>query len=297
MIGFQSFLRSFFTTAGRSFALLTLFTVSAPVVRAQVRFQKPDFDTGKGPVSISAADFNRDGLLDVVTANSTDNSITVLLNNGNGAFIGRKDYPTGKNPRAVLTGDFNNDGVTDVAVANQDDNTVSIFLGNGDSTLRAFTTIAVGAQPDAMVAGDFNRDGKLDLAVLCHGINSVSIYLGNGDGSFSHKADYAAGSDRNSLSFDSIAIADFNSDGVLDLAVTNGSTGVSIFLGNGDGAFHAGGSFNVFDSSSGTVGPLLAADFNQDGKTDLAVQFLPFCSAQLQTYGSHGVECAGPRSR
>src|SRR5947207_2987449 len=152
MIGFQSFLRSFSTTVVRSFSLLTLFTMLAPVVRAQVRFQKPDFDTGKGRVSISV--------------------------------------------------------------------------------------------------GDFNHDGKLDLAVLCHGINSVSIYLGNGDGSFSHKADYIAGSDRNSLSFDSIAIADFNSDGVLDLAVTNGSTGVSILLGNGDGAFRAGGSFNVFDSAS-----------------------------------------------
>src|SRR5947207_15462710 len=55
------------TTVGRSFSLLTLFTMLAPVVRAQVRFQKPDFDTGKGPVSISVADFNRDGLPDVVT--------------------------------------------------------------------------------------------------------------------------------------------------------------------------------------------------------------------------------------
>jgi len=291
LTGYQSFLRSFFVFAGRIFTFLACFTMLGSVLRAQVSFRKPDFDTGKGPVSVSAADFNRDGLLDIVTANSTDNSITVLLNNGSGAFTGRKDYPAGKNPRVVLTGDFNNDGVADAAVANQDDNTVSIFLGNGDGSLRAFATIAVAAQPDAMVAGDFNRDGKLDLAVLSHGANSVGIYLGNGNGSFSHTADYVAGANSNALSFDSVVAADFNGDGVLDLAVTNGSDGVSIFLGNGDGGFHSGGSFSVLNGAAGEVGPLVAADFNQDGKTDLAVQFLPSCRGcepDVSIYAGHG---------
>jgi hypothetical protein len=278
------------------FALFCFIQGSGTFAAAQVTFNKPDFHTGKAPLSIDRADFNRDGLLDVVTANSQDNSITILLNNGNSTLGRRTDYPVGANPSAVVAGDFDHDGVPDVAVANRDDNTVSIFLGNGDGTLRLLSTFAVGSSPDALVVADFNRDGNLDLAVANSGDNTFSVFLGNRKGAFTHSADYTSGT--GPAGFFAvpawIVTADFNGDGIPDLATTNGNADdVSIFLGKGNGTFRAGASFTVVGADSGTSdGRMIAADFNHDGKTDLLVEHLDCpgreCFDGFTVFAGHG---------
>jgi hypothetical protein len=272
---FRFLAHSFVIVFSRTLTFASAFTLLVALGQAQIRFNKPDFDTGKGPVAVQQADFNGDGLADIVTANALGNSISVLLNMGNGTFVAHADYPTGKNPRALVVADFNNDGSPDVAVANQDDNTVSIFLANPDGTLRPFTTIPVGRQPDALVAADFNRDGKMDFAVANKGDSTLSIYLGDGKGNFKHGADYDAGDNLSQFNFpDSIVAADLNNDGVADLAVTNGSNNVSILLGNGDGTFRSAAGFSVLPAiPSAGAGPLLAVDLNQDGRMDLVVEF------------------------
>lgn len=295
MIRVQAFLRFVSSYLCQLFALFVFIQCLGTFAAAQVTFSKPDFDIGKVPVSIDRADFNRDGLLDVVTANSQDNSITILLNNGNSTLGRRKDYPVGNNPSAVVAGDFNNDGVPDVAVANQDDNTVSIFLGNGDGTLRLLSTFAVGTAPDALVIADFNRDGKLDLAVANSGDNTFSVFLGNGKGAFTHSADYITGT--GPAGFFTvpawIVTADFNGDGIPDLAATSGNAdAVSIFLGKGDGTFRAGTSFTVVGAGT-SDGRMIAADFNHDGKTDLLVQHIdgcpgPGCFDNFTVFAGHG---------
>src|SRR5207244_7294302 len=91
--------------------------------------------------------------------------------------------------------------------------------------------------------------------------------LGNGNGTFQPHVDYKAGQVPHSL-----VIADFNGDGKLDLAVTNNNANnqdpktVSVLLGNGNGTFQSPVAYGVGDSPSGIV----AADFNNDGKVDLA---------------------------
>src|SRR5215471_15348005 len=273
MLGFY-FLRPLSVSIRKTFMITGLLALLTQVASAQINFNKPDFDTGRAPVSVAVADFNRDGLLDVVTANSQANSITVLLNNGNGTLGRRNDYAAGKNPSVVATGDFNNDGIPDVAVVNQGDNTISIFLGNGDGTLRSLATIPVGTRPEALITADFNKDGKADMAVVNLGSNNFSVFLGNGDGTFAHNADYSAGPNASVDPFTpGIVAADFNGDGILDLAVTNGaSPTVSIYLGNGNGTFNPAGSFNIQrDTLPVKAGRMVAADFNQDGKIDLFV--------------------------
>jgi 6-phosphogluconolactonase (cycloisomerase 2 family) len=175
----------------------------------------------------------------------------------------------GQSPYDVVVSDFNNDGNQDLAVVNFTSDTVSILLGNGAGAFSTKSTPAVGHAPISATAGDFNRDGNLDLAVANYcpscgeGGSTVSILLGNGDGTFSSGSDVPVGMDP-----ESVITADFNGDGNLDLAVTNGqSNTVSIRLGNGHGTFTSSSDIPV---GNGPVG-IVAGDLNGDGLLDLAV--------------------------
>src|SRR6266568_5003454 len=90
--------------------------------------------TKNGPSYIAEGDFNGDGKLDLAVTNYGDNSVSVLLGNGDGTFQAARTFPVGIHPGLVAVGDFNGDGKPDLAVSSVGDNTVSVFLGNGDGT-------------------------------------------------------------------------------------------------------------------------------------------------------------------
>jgi acetyl esterase/lipase len=189
-----------------------------------------------------------------------------LLSGGELSFTDPVDYAAGQNPRSVVTGDFRGIGIQDLAVANSGNNTVSIFLGNGDGTFAAGQTVAVGQTPSYVTAGDFNGDGIPDLAVADSGSNDVSILLGHGDGSFGLPHNYSVLPQGRSPQ--SIAVGDYNGDGIPDLAVANrASNNVSVLLGRRDGTFAPGASIAVGGSATFVV----SADFDHDGRQDLAV--------------------------
>lgn len=182
--------------------------------------------------SIAVGDFNGDGKLDLAVPDFTDNNVTILLGNGDGTFAQATGSPLSVSggPNVVAVADFNGDGKLDLAVANGNNGTVTILLGNGDGTFTQATgsPITVGDTPDALAIGDFLGNGKLDIAVANLGDGTVTLLLGNGDGTFTQ----ASGSPFTvGLGPTSIAVADFNGDGKLDLAVTNSTDGtVSILL-------------------------------------------------------------------
>ena len=158
-------------------------------------------------------DLDQDGKLDVVTANDGD-SVSVLLNIGDGSFQAKRDYGTGPAPTSVATGDLNGDGKLDLVTANLGDaaNTVSVLLNRGNGSFQAKRDYRTGGT-DSVAVGDLNGDRKPDL-VTANGNNddTVSVLANRGNGSFQSKLDYRTGAGPQSL-----ATGDLNGDGSLDL--------------------------------------------------------------------------------
>ena len=230
--------------------------------------------------AIAAADFNGDGIPDLVFVDFEGGFLDILKGAGNGDFTQTFQYSfvtAHMPPVSIATADFNRDGKPDVAVlvdipfALPRQQEVEIFLGNGDGTLQAPMSVPLPA-PDAtfIAAGDFNGDGIPDLAATAEG--GVLIWLGKGDGTFSAPTTYAF----SGASLTSLVIGDFNRDGKPDIAVANpGGGSIAILLGKGDGTFATGSAVPVSASVPATgavVGPvsLIAADFSGDGALDLA---------------------------
>ena len=199
--------------------------------------------------------------------------ISVAAAPASAGFITAPSYPAGGGAMAVA--DFNRDGIADIAATSPSG--VTILLGIGDGTFQVTQTYAAGPEPEYSVAvGDFNGDGIPDLVVTNVAFdegdpNTVTVLLGNGDGTFQPAQNYAAGSNPFT-----VAVGDFNGDGVPDLAVANNnpavpgnvSRTVSILLGNGDGTFQAPQSYAVAGPYAQCV---VVGDFNEDGHLDLAV--------------------------
>ena len=126
------------------------------------------------------ADFDEDGKADLAVSSLGDNTINVVLGNGNGTFGAQVAYSTGTYPWSAAIGDFNNDGHADLVVSNRGDDTVSVLAGKGDGTFKTQTTYRTGASSGAYIAlGDFNRDGTPDLAMTNATSQVVSVQMNN----------------------------------------------------------------------------------------------------------------------
>jgi sugar lactone lactonase YvrE len=217
----------------------------------------------------AVADFNADGKADILVTNETY-STSILLGNGDGTFV--LDPATiPYNTSAVA--DLNGDGIPDL-VANVSSTQFVVYLGNGDGTFtQAGLPVNVGSFFYGYVSiADFNKDGIPDIATVCgSGGAPFQIFLGKGDGTFS-----LAGS-INLATQDptAIAAADFNSDGNLDLIISNGNNygtnqnpAFELLIGNGDGTFQP----VAVNTLVGNIGAISVADFNGDGKPDIIAQ-------------------------
>jgi Ca2+-binding RTX toxin-like protein len=227
---------------------------------------------GLSPVAVETGDFDRDGNLDLVTANFGSDTVSLLLGTGTGSFLPAQTFRVGSQPNALTLGDFNKDGQLDLVTADAGGTTnhLSLLLGEGNGSFRSATTLKVkGTQPFAVTSGDFDRDGNLDLVSADTVSESISLLRGRGNGTFADAKQFFVGN----ASPVAIVTGDFDGDNKLDVATGNlGGNGrdITVFFGDGKGDFPEA----LVLSAGGNVNSLVAEDLNGDGHLDLAATLL-----------------------
>ncbi|UCD94951.1 MAG: VCBS repeat-containing protein, partial [Candidatus Zixiibacteriota bacterium] len=175
-----------------------------------------DYSVGGWNRYVAAADFDNDGHIDLATANHSTDDISVLLNNGFGAFPERSDYNTGNHPHGIVAADLNGDAAVDLAVANWSSNNITVLLNDSTGTFTNAGNYDVGTRPTSVVGGDVDGDGDIDLVATNSGSDNMSILLNSGDGAFVTADPQYTGNTPYG-----ICMADLDSDGDLDIVTAN----------------------------------------------------------------------------
>ncbi len=227
---------------------------------AQTNLSFPD-----SPGNVYRADFNGDGILDLVLTGFTN---YILLGKGHATFSA--PMPLNSPGSVIAVADFNGDGRPDLLLEQSGDfiaTSLEVMLGNGDGTFQSAVATNVSNYISIVAAGDLNRDGKADLVLTYQASNPVgtppAVLLSNGDGTFGSPLPFSLPDE----TVVQVQIADMNRDGNPDLAVVMLNSVVVLLEGNGQGHF---GTESAYGVSGGPPSGLIVADLNGDGKPDVA---------------------------
>ncbi len=221
--------------------------------------------------AITVADLNGDGKPDLVV--SANEKLAVFLNNGDGTLADRVKYKGLESKTTeILAADVNNDGAPDLLAATPRTG-VSVLFGqlSGGLPTGAFSTkptvIFPGRNAISLNVADFNGDGNLDLAVgnSDFRVSGLNVVLGHGDGTFEPRNPYPT---KNFIQ--TARVGDFTGDGIDDIAVGSAVGPYQFFTGDGTGNFTLTDELKGGASLDRGVSKTVTADFNLDGKLDLA---------------------------
>ncbi len=241
---------------------------------AQVSFLPAHgYSVGNRPLSITAADLNGGGKVDLICANGNDGTLNVLTNNGSGDFGISATYFVGGDfshpTTCVVVADVNGDGRLDLISSNVGGNSLNLLTNDGAGNFSFGMPITVGGNSgyssENVTPADVNGDGKIDLIVSIFGDNSVRVLTNSGQGVFGLSATFAANGPA------AVAVADINNDSKPDLIIANEglfpswNNTITIFTNQAGGVFGSNATYTV---GSGPVW-VAVADINGDQKADL----------------------------
>ncbi len=236
------------------------------------------------PIGVTVADVNNDGHNDVVSSCSRSADIKVSLGNGDGTVQNPSvGYITGGSPLVPpLVAAFHGDATKPDVVVPDDEFSFVYLEGYGDGSFRSavnyYSPPGVGFEAQAVniASGDFNGDGIPDFVI--GNTNSllntgITVFISNADRTTLQQGVTYYDSSFAKFSLQYVAVADFDGDGIQDIAATDNYNGVvQVFTGNGKGSFttSSAAAYPTDSTASNPVG-LVVGDFNGDGKPDLAV--------------------------
>lgn len=252
----------------------------------------PHLEAGRHPTALASADLNDDQVPDLVVTNNglvnrIQSDVSILIGLGDGEFSPQSTIRNAAFPRGLTIAELNGDRLLDLAIVGNglkefengcciDSPGVSVHLGRGEGAFEAEVRFDTGGTigrlraPSSIVVGDFDHDGIPDLAAAIEGTtedtSGVSILLGLGGGFYAAPVRFAVGSGSQS-----VAIGDFNDDGIEDLVVANETIvtrgDISILLGRGDGTFLP----QIRLPAGERPRSVAVGDLNGDGIQDLVV--------------------------
>jgi hypothetical protein len=219
-----------------------------------------------GVQALVAGDWDDNGYLDLAAANSNNNEVVILRNDGTGhfTFTAGDTIPDQTGVQALVAGDWDRDGYLDLAAASSNINyQVAILRNDGTGHFTVADTVEGQTGVKLLAVGDWDGDGDLDLAAN-NGTNTV-IVLENGGSWHFTLVETVVGQ----TGVQALVAGDWDGDGDLDLAAANSNNNeVAILRNDGTGHF----TFTAGDTVSGQTGVkvMAAGDWNRDGHLDLA---------------------------